>query len=80
MHMQKPGGAFYAFPRYDHDIKSEEFAMRLAKAGLIGSPGSAFGALGEHHLRFSYACGLEDIDRGMDILRDVAATIPMRKL
>ncbi len=78
MHMEKPGGAFYAFPRYDHDIKSGAFAMKLAQNGLIGSPGSAFGPLGEHHLRFSYACSLEDIDRGMDILRDVAATIPLR--
>ncbi len=77
-HMEPPGGAFYAFPRYDHDIKSEDFAMKLAKAGLIGSPGRAFGHLGEHHLRFSYACSLEDIDRGMDILASVASKIPLR--
>ncbi len=78
MHMEKPGGAFYAFPRYDFDVPSGDLAMQLAKAGLICSPGSAFGQLGEHHLRFSYACGLEEIDRGMDILQQVAAELPMR--
>ncbi len=77
-HMEKPGGAFYAFPRYDFDIKSEDLAVRLAEAGLISSPGSAFGRLGEHHLRFSYACGIEAIDRGMDILADVTKDLPIR--
>ena len=77
MHMEKPGGAFYAFPHYDHDISSKDFALKLASEGLIGSPGSAFGHLGEHHLRFSYACSQEDIERGMDILERVAATLPM---
>ncbi len=76
--MQKPGGAFYAFPSYDFDIKSADLALRLAEAGLISSPGSAFGRLGEHHLRFSYACGIDAIDRGMDILADVTKDLPMR--
>ncbi len=79
LHMSPPGGAFYAFPRYDFDIPSTELAMKLAKAGLIGSPGSAFGRLGEHHLRFSYACGLDDINRGMDILEEVCSQLPMRE-
>lgn len=76
MHMPTPGGAFYAFPRYDHDISSAELAMTLAKEGLICSPGSAFGHLGEHHLRFSYACGVEEIERGMDILERVMDGLP----
>lgn len=77
-HMQAPGGAFYAFPHYDFDVPSVDLALRLAKEGLICSPGSAFGRLGEHHLRFSYACGIEDIDRGMDILARVSADLPER--
>ncbi len=68
LHMPKPGGAFYAFPRYDFDVPSQKLALDLAAKGLICSPGSAFGPLGERHLRFSYACGVEEIDRGMDIL------------
>ena len=77
--MEAPGGAFYAFPRYDHDIASKDLALKLAKAGLICSPGSAFGHLGEGHLRFSYACGHEEIERGMDILADVCQGLPIKE-
>ncbi len=76
--MQTPGGAFYAFPRYDFDVKSTDLAMTLAKNGLICSPGSAFGELGEHHLRFSYACSNEQIEAGMDIMERVTADLPVR--
>jgi aspartate aminotransferase len=78
MHMVKPGGAFYAFPRYDFDIRSEDFALALAAKGLICSPGSAFGRLGEGHLRFSYATSVDRIDRGMDILEEACESMPLR--
>jgi len=66
-----PRGAFYAFPSYEPDIRSEDLAMELVKAGLICTPGSAFGKNGEHHLRFSYAADEEKINKGMDILEKV---------
>lgn len=66
-----PKGAFYAFPTYDRDILSQDLANELAKAGLICTPGSAFGSYGEKHLRFSYAADEKKIERGMDILSDV---------
>lgn len=66
-----PKGAFYAFPSFEQDISSAELANRLAKAGLICTPGSAFGANGEGHLRFSYAADESKIDSGMDILKEV---------
>ncbi|MFA6709706.1 MAG: pyridoxal phosphate-dependent aminotransferase [Candidatus Methanomethylophilaceae archaeon] len=75
MHIQTPKGAFYAFPSYDYDIKSVDFAMELVKNGLICSPGSAFGSYGEGHLRFSYAADETKIDRGMDILAETAERI-----
>lgn len=78
MRMVKPGGAFYAFPKYDFHIPSEEFALALAPKGLICSPGSAFGRLGEGHLRFSYACGLDKIDAGMDILEKMCESMPLK--
>lgn len=78
LHMVKPGGAFYAFPRYDFDIASQDLAMDLAKKGLIGVPGSAFGHLGEGHLRFSYATSLEKIDAGMDILEKHCSELPLK--
>ena len=76
--MLKPTGAFYAFPHYDADVPSVDLALRLAKEGLICSPGSAFGALGEHHLRFSYACSTAQIEKGMDILERTLAELPVR--
>ena len=75
MHMNVPKGAFYAFPSYDYDIKSADFAMELVKAGLICSPGSAFGPYGENHLRFSYAADETKINKGMDILSETAKRI-----
>ena len=72
MHIDVPKGAFYAFPSYDYDIKSADFAMELVKAGLICSPGSAFGPYGEKHLRFSYAADETKINKGMDILSATA--------
>ena len=71
LQMPKPGGAFYAFPRYEFDVPSEAFSMELARRGLISVPGAAFGRLGEGHLRFSYAVSLEKIDAAMDILEEV---------
>ncbi len=79
MHMNVPKGAFYAFPSYEYDISSTDFAMALLKDGLVCSPGSAFGPYGEGHLRFSYAADESKIDKGMDILAGTAKKISERK-
>jgi aspartate aminotransferase len=78
LEMKSPGGAFYALPKYDFDIKSEDLAMTLAKEGMICTPGSAFGKLGENHLRFSYATSVDEINRGMDILARVCDELPLK--
>jgi len=39
------------------------------------SPGSAFGAAGEGHLRFAYTIGREGISRGMDRVEKVLAEL-----
>lgn len=75
MSLIPPKGAFYAFPSYDFDMPSQELANRLASAGLICTPGSAFGTYGENHLRFSYAASEEKIDKGMDILAETVDKI-----
>lgn len=74
----KPKGAFYTFPSFDHDISSEDFAMKLLEAGVICAPGSSFGKGGEGHLRFSFANSVENIERAMDIMKEVAGSIPLR--
>ncbi|MCL2143007.1 MAG: pyridoxal phosphate-dependent aminotransferase [Methanomassiliicoccaceae archaeon] len=66
--MSAPKGAFYAFPSFSFPVSSEHFATELANDGLICVPGSAFGAHGEGHLRFSYAADEHKISTGMDIL------------
>jgi len=68
-------GAFYVFPEYDQKIPSEDFAQKILKKGVICAPGSAFGSLGERHLRFSYANSRENIAKGLDIVRDLARTL-----
>lgn len=75
----KPRGAFYTFPSFDHDISSEDFGMKLLEEGLICAPGSAFGKGGEGHLRFSFANSLDKIERGMDIVEEVAENIDKRR-
>jgi len=64
-------GAFYLFPRYGQTLPSEKLAVKILEAGVICAPGSAFGSLGEGHLRFSYANSIENISRGLDIVKDV---------
>lgn len=75
MSIVPPKGAFYAFPSYSYDITSQDLANDLVKAGLICTPGSAFGTYGEKHLRFSYAADESKIERGMDILSDVMSRL-----
>lgn len=67
----RPRGAYYAFPSFDPDVEAQELAERMVENGVICTPGSAFGPLGEGHLRFSYANSLDNIKRGMDRVRRV---------
>ncbi len=67
----KPRGAFYAFPSYSFPIRSADLAMEILQAGVLCTPGSAFGPRGEGHLRFSYANSLENIQRAMDLIGPV---------
>lgn len=65
-----PAGAFYAFPNVagalgpgrEDDVAFAEFLLEKARVAVV--PGSAFGAPG--HLRFSYACSLAELERGLD--------------
>lgn len=68
-------GAFYLFPEFSQKIPSEDFAQKILEKGVICAPGSAFGSLGEGHLRFSYANSRENIARGLDIVKELAAQL-----
>ncbi|HVL87328.1 MAG TPA: aminotransferase class I/II-fold pyridoxal phosphate-dependent enzyme [Candidatus Thermoplasmatota archaeon] len=71
----KPTGAFYAFPRVDVPIDDEQFALELLKAGVVTSPGRAFGAGGRGHLRLSYATAMDKLRAGLDIVERVIRSL-----
>src|SRR5713101_110963 len=70
----RPSGAFYAFPRIDVPIDSSALSERILKEGSVAvTPGSAFGAAGEGHLRISYAASRETIVEGLRRIAEVVA-------
>jgi aspartate aminotransferase len=74
LHCDVPKGAFYAFPRYDNLMKSEEMALYLMdKAEVAVTGGAAFGEAGEQHLRISYATNKENISEGLERLKNALA-------
>jgi aspartate/methionine/tyrosine aminotransferase len=67
-----PLGAFYAFPNVaDVPIPAEELASRLLEeAGVAVLAGSAFGSVGQHNLRISYATSQENLERALASMDD----------
>jgi aspartate aminotransferase len=71
-----PDGAFYAFPRYDFDISSEKMAEYLLdEAHVAVTPGSSFGSFGEKHFRISFATSVENLETGLDSIKDALAKL-----
>ena len=70
-------GAFYLFPRFTKTkLNSLEIAEQLVKqAGVVGTPGIAFGAAGEQHVRFSIATAASDLARAAERLAKVIPTL-----
>jgi aspartate aminotransferase len=73
--MRRPTGAFYAFPRIDSSLTSDEMARRFADAGVLVRSGSEFGPSGEGHVRLSFATGpaslAEALDRFVAVVREL---------
>src|SRR3989441_8711481 len=68
----RPNGAFYVFPRTDVKIDSANLCERILKeASVAVTPGSAFGAAGEGHIRISYAASRETILEGLQRIADL---------
>jgi aspartate aminotransferase/aminotransferase len=66
-----PGGAFYAFPRAPEGSTGTEFVHRAIEAGLLIIPGKIFSRQ-DTHFRISYAARDETIQRGVEVLNDLA--------
>jgi aspartate/methionine/tyrosine aminotransferase len=75
-----PKGAFYAFPNVTKTgFKSKQLEEKLLnEAGVAILSGTAFGALGEGYLRFSYAASTEDIREALRRVRECLATAGVR--
>jgi aspartate aminotransferase len=67
-------GAFYVFPKFTRTKKTSlEITQALIDEALVVStPGSAFGAAGEGHVRFSIAERTSDLEKMLDRLAKVA--------
>jgi len=63
---------FYVWAKVPTDESSADFAKRLIdKVGVVVLPGSAMGSGGEGYVRFSLTLPEEDIELGLDRLREV---------
>ena len=73
----KTEGAFYVFPKFTHTKKSSlEITQALIDEALVVStPGLAFGAAGEGHVRFSIAERTSDLEKMVDRLAKVVPNL-----
>lgn len=67
-----PEGTFYAFPQIPEawGDSREVAAHLLTKAGVLLTPGSAYGPASRHHLRLSFATSMTMIEEGLSRLQD----------
>lgn len=74
-----PQGAFYAFPDVSEiaqraGLSTSELSARLLREGhVVTVPGEAFGIAG--HIRCSYATSAQQIDRGLERIKDFFAKL-----
>lgn len=63
--MLPPQGAFYAFPKINSTLSSDEMTARFAEAGVLVRSGSEFGPSGEGHIRISFATDIDSLTEGL---------------
>ncbi len=68
-----PGGAFYAFPEVPEHLgmTGTQFVEAAIEKNVLVIPGSVFSSR-DTHFRLSYACGEETLERGLDVLCELA--------
>lgn len=70
--VERPGGAFYLFPKAPWGT-GEEFVAKAIESKLLVIPGNIFSRRNTH-FRISYAADDATIERGIEILRNLART------
>ncbi|MFK8115640.1 MAG: pyridoxal phosphate-dependent aminotransferase [Rubripirellula sp.] len=68
--IEKPGGAFYVFPKAPM-ASGEKFVEKAIEQGLLIIPGNIFSAR-DTHFRISFAATDETLQRGIELLRKLA--------
>ncbi|MEM7627272.1 MAG: aminotransferase class I/II-fold pyridoxal phosphate-dependent enzyme [Planctomycetota bacterium] len=68
-----PGGAFYAFPEVPErlGLTGTQFIERAVEKNLLIIPGNVFSQR-DTHFRLSYACDDATLERGLDVLVELA--------
>ena len=66
-----PGGAFYAFPKVPTGETGAQFVQRAIARDLLIIPGGVFSER-DTHFRISYACADPMLEKGLDILVELA--------
>lgn len=77
---EKPEGAYFAFPNFARfGMSSSELAVHLLEtAHVAATPGAAFGAAGEGHLRLVFNSPVAEIERGVARIAAALAKIGVR--
>ena len=75
----KPAGAFYVFPDISGTgLTGREMADRLLyEAGVAAMAGTAFGRVGEKHVRFSYANSRQNLTEALRRTRAFVESLPV---
>jgi len=74
--LRRPQGAFYAFPRVESSLSSNDMAALFAEAGVLVRSGSEFGASGEGHVRLSFATDTRSLETALDRLLAAVRDMP----
>lgn len=71
--LTKPGGAFYAFPKVPEHLglSASEFVAKAIENNTLIIPGNVFSER-DTHFRLSYACSDDTLERGLDVLVELA--------
>lgn len=69
--IQKPGGAFYAFPKAPFGTATEFITKAITEHQLLAIPGNVFSTR-DTHFRLSFAAADETIMQGVEILQKMA--------
>jgi len=69
--LTEPGGAFYAFVKVPTGESGTQFVSRAIERELLIIPGNVFSER-DTHFRISYACSDQTLERGLELLVELA--------